>query len=382
MHVAFMAVPAHGHVNPSLALVAELVRRGHRVTFAVRQDFTDAVSAAGAEALPHSSTFPSGEADWPDDEVGAQRLFHDEFLAVTPQVEALYAGDEPDAVVYDIGAWHAPVLAAKWGVPAVQLSPTYVAFEGWREYFGLGSSVHPEIAEMDAEFSAFVASCGVSLTTEEIKHAPRRCIVTITRSWQIRGETVGPEYTFVGPGIDERTHQGKWTPPPGKKVLVISLGSAYTNRPDFYRTCVTAFADLAGWHVLLSVGKHIAPASLGPVPPHIEVVQWIPQVNALAVADAFITHAGMGSTMEALYFAVPMIAVPQAVDQFLNAPRIAELGLGTHLPMEEATPTRLRSDLHHITTDPTIRANLAAFRTETHTSGGPTKAADIIESLT
>ncbi|GAA3024335.1 glycosyltransferase, MGT family [Actinokineospora globicatena] len=382
MHVAFMAVPAHGHINPSLALVAELVRRGHRVTFTVRADFADAVSAAGAEPLLHESTFPSGEQDWPDNEVGAQRLFHDEFLAVYPQVEALYAGEKPDVVVYDIGAWHAPVLAAKWGVPAVQLSPTYVAFEGWREYFGLNSEVRPEIAAMDTEFADFVAAQGVSLTVEEIKHSPRRCIVTIPRSWQIRGDTVGPDYTFVGPSIDEREHQGKWTPPAGKKILLISLGSAYTNRLDFYRACVTAFADLNDWHVLLSVGKFIDPAALGTVPAHIEVVQWVPQVNVLATATAFITHAGMGSTMEALHFAVPMIAIPQAVDQFLNAPRIAELGLGTHLPLEDATPTRLLADLHHITTDPTIATNLANFRTTTQSSGGPTKAADIIESLT
>ncbi|WP_301319256.1 macrolide family glycosyltransferase [Actinokineospora diospyrosa] len=378
-----MAVPAHGHVNPSLALVAELVRRGHRVTFAVRADFAPAVSSAGATPVLHDSTFPTTDSDWPDEEVGAQRLFHNEFLFVTPQVEVAYAQDRPDVVVYDIGAWHAPVLAEKWGIPAVQLSPTYVAFEGWREEFGLDSNapVKPEVAAMNDEFDAFVASQGVNLSVDEIKHNPHRCIVTIPRSWQLRGETVGPRYTFVGPCIDEREHQGKWTPPANKKVLLISLGSAYTDRLDFYRTCVEAFANATDWHVLLSVGKYIEPAALGPVPAHIEVVQWVPQVSVLAVANAFITHAGMGSTMEALHFAVPMIAIPQGVDQFINAPRIEALGLGAHIPMAEVTATRLTAELHRVTTDPTIAANLDRMRTETHTAGGAPAAADIIESL-
>ncbi|WP_239573975.1 macrolide family glycosyltransferase [Actinokineospora baliensis] len=378
-----MAVPAHGHINPSLALVAELVRRGHRVTFAVREDFAPAVSSAGATPVLHDSTFPTTDSDWPDEEVGAQRLFHDEFLFVTPQVEAAYAQDKPDVVVYDIGAWHAPVLAEKWGIPAVQLSPTYVAFEGWQEEFGIdpNAPVKLEIAAMDREFEAFVAAQGVTLSTAEIKHEPRRCIVTIPRSWQLRGDTVGPRYTFVGPSVDEREHQGKWTPPADKKVLLISLGSAYTDRIDFYRSCVEAFTPTTDWHVLLSVGKYIDPSALGTVPAHIEVVQWVPQISVLTVADAFITHAGMGSTMEALYFAVPMIAVPQGVDQFINAPRIESLGLGAHVPTAEATPTRLRQELTRVTTDPTITTNLARMRTEIRSAGGPQTAANIVESL-
>ncbi len=244
-HISFVAVPAHGHVNPSLSLVAELVRRGHRVTFAVNGEFAEPVTATGATALRYDSTFPSeadGATAWPEDAVGAQRLFRDEFLAVTQQVERLYADDRPDLVVYDIGAWQAPVLAAKWAVPAVQLSPTYVAYDGWAEDFGIDTAAEPEpeAAAMDAEFARFVAGHGVDLTVEEIKTHPRRCVVTIPSAWQPHGERVAASYSFVGPSVDERAHQGQWLAPDDWPVLLVSLGSAYTDQLEFYRQCVAA----------------------------------------------------------------------------------------------------------------------------------------------
>jgi UDP:flavonoid glycosyltransferase YjiC (YdhE family) len=39
MHLAFVSIPAYGHVNPTLPLVAELVARGHRVTYFTSADF-------------------------------------------------------------------------------------------------------------------------------------------------------------------------------------------------------------------------------------------------------------------------------------------------------------------------------------------------------
>ena len=33
-HIAMFSLAAHGHVNPSLEVIRELVARGHRVTYA------------------------------------------------------------------------------------------------------------------------------------------------------------------------------------------------------------------------------------------------------------------------------------------------------------------------------------------------------------
>jgi len=112
----------------------------------------------------------------------------------------------------------------------------------------------------------------------------------------------------------------------------------------------------------------------------VEVHPWVPQLTMLEQADAFVTHAGMGGTQEGLWCGVPMIAVPQAVDQFANADRLVELGVGRRLDTETATPESLREALLQLTGDPTVHERLAAIRRELRTEGGTARAADLIES--
>lgn len=377
-HIAFMAVPAHGHVNPGLALVAELVRRGHRVTYATTEDFAPQISAAGATPVLYRSLLPSAAAQepWPEDHVEAMSLFFEEAVAVLPQVEAAYEDDRPDLIVDDIGALQVPILAKRWDIPHVQLSPTFVGFEGFDEEFDWRS--RPGMSEFIARYDAYLAEQGVALTFMSLM-APERCIVTIPRAFQLRGDTVADSYSFVGPMLAERSFQDGWEAPDERPVLLISMGSVHTDRLDFYRKCVEAFRDL-DWHVVLSVGKVVDPADLGEVPSNFEVHQWVPQLRILSRASAFIAHCGMGGTMEALYHGVPLIAVPQAADQFANAARVGELGLGTQLDGATATPQDLRKALLEVVSDDDVHRHLRDMRKEIDDSGGVRRAIEILES--
>ncbi|GAA2688377.1 hypothetical protein [Nonomuraea recticatena] len=57
-HIAMVSIPAPGHVNPSLEVIAELVRRGHRVTYANDPSYHDVITSAGAEPKPYTSPCP------------------------------------------------------------------------------------------------------------------------------------------------------------------------------------------------------------------------------------------------------------------------------------------------------------------------------------
>lgn len=46
--VAFLNIGMHGHVNPTLPVVSELVRRGHTVTYHTWPAFREAIEATGA----------------------------------------------------------------------------------------------------------------------------------------------------------------------------------------------------------------------------------------------------------------------------------------------------------------------------------------------
>lgn len=381
-HVLFVSIPAHGHINPGLGLVAELVDRGHRVSYATTDEFTPQVAETGAEPSRYDSLLPgtSGAVrpEWPDDEFDAQRLFLDETELVLPQLERAFADDRPDLIVYDVAAFPGLVLAEKWRIPRIQLSPTHVYSKGIEEVLGQSGET-PERRAVRARYDEFFAAQGVGLTFQDIA-VPKQGIVTIPRSFQYFGDGAEDTFTFVGPMLSERAFQGDWRAPDDRPVLVISLGSACNSRLDFYRRCLEAFGG-ADRHVVLAVGHDIDPAELGEAPGNVEIHQWIPQLRVLSQADAFLTHAGMGGVMEGLHHGVPLIAAPQAAEQFANAARIEELGLGVQVDSGTATPERLREALAEVTADPDIRCNVARIQREIQESGGLARAVGTIESL-
>jgi MGT family glycosyltransferase len=88
----------------------------------------------------------------------------------------------------------------------------------------------------------------------------------------------------------------------------------------------------------------------------------------------------MGSTMEALYYGVPLVCVPQMLEQEANANRVAELGLGVRLDPHGLTPEDLRAAVDAVRTDPATRAALDMMRGAIRRAGGAVAAADAIEA--
>ena len=388
-HIAMVSIPAHGHVNPSLEVIRELVARGHRVTYANDASFAEAITGTGAQLVPYTSTLPREGAPasaWPEDPVDQLDVFLDDAMAMLPQLRAAYAEDRPDLFLYDIAGAVARVLADNWGRPAIQLSPTFVAWEGYAEDMAPmveALKSDPRGAEHLRRYSAWLAENGSSETDSGLfLGQPSRGLVLIPRVLQPHAERVDPKrFTFVGPCFGDRSHQGTWKRPSGaKRVVLVSLGSAFTRQPAFYRACLAAFGLLPDWHVVLQIGKHVHPSELGALPGNVEVHPWVPQLSVLEQADAFVTHAGMGGTQEGLWCGVPMIAVPQATDQFANADRLVELGVARRLDTEQATPEALREALLQLTEDPAVAERLAAIRRGLRTEAGAARAADLIEA--
>ena len=61
--------------------------------------------------------------------------------------------------------------------------------------------------------------------------------MSIPRLLQPHADRVDPDvYTFVGPCLDTRAHQGDWPAPgPDRPLVLVSLGAAYTDAPQFFR---------------------------------------------------------------------------------------------------------------------------------------------------
>ncbi|MFJ3800382.1 macrolide family glycosyltransferase [Streptomyces sp. NPDC090088] len=376
-HIAVVNLPMQGHVNPTLGVVEELVRRGHRVTYAITEDFTPAVKAAGAEPVVYPVESDGSDAPERLSE-GFARAVHAS-LGSLPALTRAYEDDRPDLVLYDVYGFAGLLLGARWGVPTVLCSPTHLAYDGLFPEFFDGAGGLAELPGYDALTAAF-AEHGLDPARIHEVERPGQAIAFLPRSFQRRADTVAAgRVAYVGPALGDRSYQGSWQPPrPDAQVLLVSLGSQFTRRPEFYRACAEAFADLPH-HVVMAVGPDVTPDELGPLPAHFEVHAHVPQLAVLAHADVFVTHAGMGGTMEAVQHGVPMVAIPQMAEQRVNAGRIEDLGLGTHLPRARVTAESLRAAVLRVAGDPAVRAGLTALRTEIETSGGAVAAADLAE---
>ncbi|MEV4948764.1 macrolide-inactivating glycosyltransferase [Streptomyces sp. NPDC053755] len=387
-HVAMFSIAAHGHVNPSLEVIRELVERGHRVSYAIPAAFAEKVAATGATPVVYTSTLPTDDDPeaWGTELIDNIEPFLDDAVQALPQLAEAFDADRPDLVLHDITSYPAPVLAHRWGVPAVGLWPNLVPWEGYEE-----EVAEPMFAELKASergkayyarFTSWLAEHGVDTHPDRLVARPRRALVLIPRALQPHADRVDESvFTFVGACQGERAEQGEWQRPSGaEKVLLVSLGSAFTKQPDFYRACAEAFAGLPEWHVVLQIGRFVDPAELGGLPANVEVRSWVPQLAVLRQADAFITHAGAGGSQEGLATATPMVAVPQAVDQFGNADVLQSLGVARHLPMEEATPEALREAVLALTGDPEVARRAREIQAGMAGEGGARRAADLIEA--
>jgi UDP:flavonoid glycosyltransferase YjiC (YdhE family) len=153
--------------------------------------------------------------------------------------------------------------------------------------------------------------------------------------------------------------------PANKPLVYCALGGQRyraAETPGFFRRLLRAFESQPGWHLLLAVGKHAAPASLGPFPANVTVLESAPQLAVLRRARAMITHAGLGSVKECVMLGVPMVAVPLDVDQPANAARIAYHGLGAQVDVAEVTPAALVAALAPLVGDGPERARVLAMR--------------------
>lgn len=382
-HIAMVGVPMVSHVLPGLEIIRELVARGHRVTYANDPATRELIEPTGAELVPCVSTLPFKDNIWPEDPIAASALFLDDAMAVLPRLRSFYDDDPADLYLYDIGAYVARALAEGQQRPFVQLSPTFVGWDGYAEEIGAQIKLLPGAAELEARFGKWLAGSGATtLDVDAFSGTPDRAVAMIPRAMQLSADRVDPErVSFVGPCFGDRSAQGGWQRPAGaEKVLLVSLGSSYTQQPDFYRNCVAAFGGLPGWHVVLQIGKHVDPAELGDVPGNVEVRSWVPQLAILEQADAFVTHAGMGSSSEGLFAGVPMIAVPQGAEQPLNADRLVELGVARRVDTDDATADVLRSALVELTSDPDVAARVARLKAEVRAEGGTARAADLVEA--
>jgi MGT family glycosyltransferase len=381
-HLAVVSLPAAGHVNPTLPVVAELVRRGWRVSYATADRFGPQVEQVGATLVPTGARVPAGPGPGRMDTAAFAgflgRITADARESL-PGLRRHFAADPPRAVCYDAMSLTGRVLAAVTDAVDVALVPSFATNEHTSPIARRAAGPPPpEFLEVLRERGELLAAHGLDARPGPALFSPASLnIVFLPPEFQPGVDTFDGRFRFVGPAPAAREDAADWTPP-DEPVLLVALGTAFNDRPAFYRTCLEAFAGRGP--VAVAVGERVRVDELGAVPGNVDVRPWFPQPAVLRHARAFVSHAGMGSTMEALYYGVPLVCVPQMIEQEANADRVVELGLGVRLDPDGLTAGDLRTAVDTVTTDPATRAALDRMQAAIRRAGGAVAAADAIEA--
>ena len=197
-------------------------------------------------------------------------------------------------------------------------------------------------------------------------------IVYTSRAFQPKADTFSSKYAFIGPSIPEQIGAGErvW-----EGCCYISLGTVNNRNLPFYQACIEALRQ-ESIPVVISVGEQTGLSAFRDVPEHIFLRPRVDQLAVLARASVFVTHCGMNSASEGLYFGVPLVLYPQQAEQGLVARRVEELGAG--LRLRRASPEAIRAAVRQVREQQSYRSRAREIAAGFRDAGGYRRGADKI----
>ncbi len=388
--ILFFTIPEKGHLNPMIGPAVWLQRLGHEVRFHAAHDISSQLHAAGLQAL--EMEVPA--APPPDANRGAffaekvrdtawlrewiQRLLVQEAPAQLPSLDAAIRHFRPDLIVTDPMIYPAAVAAHHAGVPWVALSNSLNPVLDDR----ITSDLLETVQALSPARRALFTAHGMDVEFRGCDMLSPHLTIAFTTPAFI-GKSV-PGVEMVGPSLPP-AQRGDETDFPWKLLatdrpkIFMSFGSQIYHQPDLFQKVIQATADM---HVqlILSVNDLLGTPLLSDLPPHVLACRYAPQLKLLPHVQAFITHGGANSVMEALHFGVPLLISPVCNDQFHQAHFIRQSGVGLELNLESATVAEVRQNLLQLLHDPSLKTHVQRVA-ESYAVDGARQAADLIAYL-
>jgi MGT family glycosyltransferase len=379
---------SEGHINPTLGVVQELIRRGEEVVYFTAEQFRDRVESTGAKVLTFDggkflqAFLVGGRHPW----ARVNGLLRTADIVI-PSVLEQTKEEHFDYIIHDSMFGCGRLIAQILALPAINSCTSFAiqrnSFDSLLDELShhLPADVneraqqefHQLVSHVQAKYNVEIGSA-----YEVFCNPEPLTIVYTSKRFQPDGESFDESYKFVGPSIAPRSHsQFDFSHVDTDNLIYISLGTVFNQAVEFYKLCFEAFANTK-YTVILSVGRQTQIAELGDIPANFIVRNYVPQLEVLQHAKLFITHGGMNSTSEGLYYGVPLIVLPQSADQPIVARRVAEIGAGIHLNQEGLTAGELREAAERVLKDASIRKVCVEIGNSFRAAGGYHRAVEEI----
>jgi MGT family glycosyltransferase len=339
----------YGHVYPTLGLVEELIRRGDEIIYYTTDELRPIVEYSGA-------TFRLNPVAAPDEQTTSALHMASYFIRYSemllPSLIKAARVERPDYIIFDmfrVWGWH---LSQYLNIPGICFSPSFITNKQVMQ------RVAPDYLQMfmndqeqdDLKYREEYIRAAAAIKAQYGVNSPAPLdffpvmgdltLVHTARAFHPVADVLDSSIRFIGLYVGGRARDTSFPFERlrGRRVVFISLGTVFNQKTEFYQTCLRTFAD-SEYTVVLSIGKQVSVESLGEIPDNIIVRNFVPQLEVLQHADVFLTHGGMGSVNEALYYGVPMILYPQMFEQSLVTRQVEVHGAGIRL-----IPDSVRAD--------------------------------------
>jgi len=392
--VLFINGGSEGHINPTIGVVQELVSRGEEVVYFCIEAFRERMEKAGAtvrtfDGQKFIKAFISGGREHLLERINGLLLTAD---IVIPSVLEQIKGEHFDYIIHDSMFGCGRLIAQMLKLPAISSCTTFAQTEA-----SVNKIVEQFYAEAPTEIATPIQDKYQSLTERlkakyevEIQSpyevycnpAPITLVYT-TREFQPTEEAFDHTYKFVGPSISARITQDSFdfTTIMERSLIYISLGTVFNQSIDFYKLCFEAFEN-SNHTIIMSVGDRVQVSELGDIPANFIVKNYVPQTDVLQYTKLFITHGGMNSAHEGLYYGVPLVVIPQSADQPIIAEQVAQIGAGVTLQMQGLDANQLREAADHVLSGSSFKEAAARMKDSLRSSGGYHQAVDEILKFT
>lgn len=385
--IVFFCIPAHGHTNPTLGVVRELVARGHEVWYYSYNLMREKIEEAGA-IFVSCDDYDMEQKLTPKDAV---RLGKDLAFSVKVLVDTTLALDDlvirhmrelkPDCIVADSMAVWGKAVALKLGIPFVSSTTTFafnqhsakIMKQSPAQMLGMLFSlpkINKDIKRLQDRGYPVNSFLDI-IRNDENTHT----VVYTSPQFQPCAETFTDRYAFVGPSIRPAAEKIEKT---GEKLVYISMGTVNNNMAKLYRNCIDAFRE-SSCQVILSVGNLVDIQEFEDLPENISVFSHVDQIAVLQQADVFVTHCGMNSVSEGLYFGVPLVMLPQTSEQHGVAARVLQMEAGVEL--KKTAPEAIREAVGQVLEDARYQKNAQMIGEGFRSCAGAKGAADKILSV-
>ncbi|CAN7672636.1 macrolide family glycosyltransferase [Paenibacillus sp. LjRoot56] len=388
--ILFMNGGSEGHINPTTGVVQELISRGEEVVYFCIEAFRERIENTGATVRTFDDqkfikAFITGGRNYLLERINGLLLTAD---IVIPSVLEQIKNEKYDYIIHDSMFGCGRLLAQMLKLPAINsctsLAQSKESIDQELEHFLniVPSEIVKPIYEQYQNLTMMVKEkydVEIHSPYEVLCNPAPLTIVYTTREFQPNGESFDQSYQFVGPSISTRlsSESNAYTGIRTEKPIYISLGTVFNRSIDFYKLCIEALGNTEH-AVVMSIGNNVQLSDLGEIPTNFTVKPYVPQTELLPHTKLFITHGGMNSTHEGLYYGVPLLVIPQSADQPMIAKQVESIGAGVTLQMLTLSTKQLKEAVDQVLSDSSFLTAVAKIRESFRESGGYRQAVDEI----